>query len=68
MKGRFRAIGQLNLFSQRSASASVHILTVMDLTRPSVAIVGVGAMGGALLTGLLNAGWDASDHHPGGGT
>ena len=29
--------------------------------RPTVAIVGVGAMGGALLTGLLEAGWAPSD-------
>ena len=36
-----------------------HILTSMD--RPSIAIVGVGAMGGALLSGLLGAGWTVDD-------
>lgn len=36
-----------------------HILTSMD--RPSIAIVGVGAMGGALLSGLLKAGWTTGD-------
>ena len=34
----------------------------MDSTdRPSIAIVGVGAMGGALLAGLLQAGWTPED-------
>ena len=33
----------------------------MSHERPSVAIVGVGAMGGALLTGLLDAGWTADE-------
>ncbi|WP_420612305.1 pyrroline-5-carboxylate reductase [Candidatus Spongiisocius sp.] len=31
------------------------------MDRSSIAIVGVGAMGGALLSGLLEAGWDPSD-------
>ncbi len=39
--------------------ASVHILTIMNQERPSIAIIGVGAMGGAMLTGLLEAGWTA---------
>ncbi len=29
--------------------------------RPAIAIMGVGAMGGALLGGLLNSGWEAAD-------
>ena len=33
----------------------------MTSQRLTVAIVGVGAMGGALLTGLLDAGWTAND-------
>ena len=33
----------------------------MDERRPTVAIVGVGAMGGALLTGLLAAGWTSDE-------
>ncbi len=33
----------------------------MSHERPSVAIVGVGAMGGALLSGMLDAGWPAAE-------
>ena len=31
------------------------------MDRPSIAIIGVGAMGGALLSGLLKTGWTAGD-------
>ncbi len=37
----------------------VHILTFVR--RPTVAVIGVGAMGGALVRGLLDAGWTAAD-------
>lgn len=33
----------------------------MVARRPAIAIMGVGAMGGALLGGLLNSGWEAAD-------
>jgi pyrroline-5-carboxylate reductase len=32
-----------------------------DGTRPTVAVIGVGAMGEALCSGLINAGWDPSE-------
>jgi pyrroline-5-carboxylate reductase len=55
-----RSILEVNAWMRGFASHPVHILTLVE-ERPTVAVMGVGAMGGALVTGLLDAGWPPSD-------